>query len=509
MVSILQCFYQASSLKINIHKSKLCGVGVPFEEVSCLAAVMGCSVMQTSFSYLSLPIGCNMDNVKGWDPILDKFTKRLSNWKTSLLSIGGRSTLISSVLGSIGTYYFSPFPMPSKVNNKLESMRSNFFWGSDVNVKKISWISWKSVLAFKDKGGLGIGSLYSLNQALIQKWRWLFFKNPKALWAQVIAAIYGYHQDSSYFFNHVRPQGVWGRIVGSLNTMHEKGIIPHSTLKRTVNNGLFNEILDSNLDWKLFSSTSISSSLRLGLHQDCMIRDCWNNEWYWNWSRPISGGMLANQLQFLESLMNNITLNDVDDVWIWSLGSLHLLLKTLVCILISFIFPMLIMQLDGIGFFQRKLIFSFGEPFVIVSQQGGTLVEEESIWTRFIVRLATRLLKLYTTLCGFALLLPQFGIVFLLCWTYRFPIHHTSTISSVGLMTCGSRLLRKLFWKLFVESFFSPYGISRMRRFLETISLVATFCLIRLLIVLIGGIQIETSVSWNNWFENPLMASIL
>ena len=110
-----------------------------------------------------------MANIKNWDPIIDKFSKRLSKWKSSLLSIGGRSTLISSVLGAIGTYYFSLFPMPVTVNNKLESLRSNLFWGSMVNGKKIPWISWKLVLASKDKGRLGIGSLYSLNHALIQK----------------------------------------------------------------------------------------------------------------------------------------------------------------------------------------------------------------------------------------------------------------------------------------------------------------------------------------------------
>lgn len=41
--------------------------------------------------------------------------------------ISGRSTLISSVLGSIGMYYLFLFPKPITVNNKLEFTRSNFF----------------------------------------------------------------------------------------------------------------------------------------------------------------------------------------------------------------------------------------------------------------------------------------------------------------------------------------------------------------------------------------------
>ncbi|GJY70169.1 RNA-directed DNA polymerase, eukaryota, reverse transcriptase zinc-binding domain protein [Tanacetum coccineum] len=114
--------------------------------------ILGCNAIANPFS-ISLPIDCNMANVKNWDPIVDKFSKRLSKWKSSMLSIGGRATLISSVLGSIGTYYLSLFPMPSTVNKKLESMRSHFFWGSDENSKKIPWISWNLVLASKENGG--------------------------------------------------------------------------------------------------------------------------------------------------------------------------------------------------------------------------------------------------------------------------------------------------------------------------------------------------------------------
>ncbi|GJW78515.1 hypothetical protein Tco_0140197 [Tanacetum coccineum] len=128
--------------------------------------------------------------VKNWDPIVDKFSKSLSNWKASLLSIGGRFTIITSVLGAIGTYFFSLFPMPISVNKKLESLRYNFFWGSDDKSKKISWISWNLALASKEKGGLGIDSLFSLNYALIQKWRWRFINNPHALWSRLIVAIY-------------------------------------------------------------------------------------------------------------------------------------------------------------------------------------------------------------------------------------------------------------------------------------------------------------------------------
>ncbi|PWA72353.1 reverse transcriptase zinc-binding domain-containing protein [Artemisia annua] len=71
-----------------------------------------------------------------------KFKKRLANWKSIFTSIGGRLTLVNSVLKSLGIYYLSLFPIPVQVNKKIESMRARFFWGIDDNVKKIQWVKW-------------------------------------------------------------------------------------------------------------------------------------------------------------------------------------------------------------------------------------------------------------------------------------------------------------------------------------------------------------------------------
>nr|GEZ70657.1 RNA-directed DNA polymerase, eukaryota [Tanacetum cinerariifolium]GEZ70685.1 RNA-directed DNA polymerase, eukaryota [Tanacetum cinerariifolium] len=92
-----------SGLKVNFYKSNLFGIGVNFDDVRRVAMITRCNAMRTPFTYLGLPIDCNMASVKNWDPIVDKFNKCLSKWKASMLSIGGRAALVSSVLGSFGT----------------------------------------------------------------------------------------------------------------------------------------------------------------------------------------------------------------------------------------------------------------------------------------------------------------------------------------------------------------------------------------------------------------------
>ena len=50
--------------------------------------------------------------------------------ETKGLSKGGRSTLIETLLSSISTYFFSLFPIPSSVANKLEAIQRRFMWDS-------------------------------------------------------------------------------------------------------------------------------------------------------------------------------------------------------------------------------------------------------------------------------------------------------------------------------------------------------------------------------------------
>ncbi|KAK9065703.1 hypothetical protein SSX86_015104 [Deinandra increscens subsp. villosa] len=192
IVMLLKVFHSVSGLDINISKCSILGVGVSFDEVSRFANFTGCKPDRLPFTYLGIPVGANMSRVRHWDKILGKFQKRLSNWKRNLLSIGGRSTLVSSVLGSLASYFFSMFPVPVKIVKTLESYRSRFFWGFKENDKKIPWIKWNQVLASKESGGLGIESLLAMNKALLYKWRWrIVSSGGDAIWAKIVKAIHG------------------------------------------------------------------------------------------------------------------------------------------------------------------------------------------------------------------------------------------------------------------------------------------------------------------------------
>ncbi|KAK1432883.1 hypothetical protein QVD17_09785 [Tagetes erecta] len=188
---ILKCFHVASGLKINFNKSSLFGVNVDSLDVELAVGVLNCQTGKLPFPHLGIPIGENMARVKSWKPVVDRFTSKLSSWKARSLSFGGRLTLVKAVLGSLPLFFFSMFKAPVQVVNKLESIRRGFLWGGSESSPGISWVKWDIVIAPKDAGGLGVGSLRDANLALLAKWRWRLKASRDDLWVKVVSAIHG------------------------------------------------------------------------------------------------------------------------------------------------------------------------------------------------------------------------------------------------------------------------------------------------------------------------------
>ncbi|GKA71148.1 RNA-directed DNA polymerase, eukaryota [Tanacetum coccineum] len=112
--------------KINIHKSKLMGVGFAFDEVESVARIVGCSIFSSLFTYLGVKVGGVMSRIKSWDEVKCNLTSRLSKWTIKTLSIGGRLTLLKSVLSSMPLYHMSIFKVPMGVLKNMEIRFAKF-----------------------------------------------------------------------------------------------------------------------------------------------------------------------------------------------------------------------------------------------------------------------------------------------------------------------------------------------------------------------------------------------
>ncbi|GJZ73510.1 cytochrome P450 [Tanacetum coccineum] len=232
---ILAYFHLASGLKVNFNKSKLFGLCVPFNEVCSVASLIGCQPSQLPCIYLSLPIGANMSRCVIWKPLVDRFHKRLSKWKSKILSIGGRLTLIKTILGSFRVYFFSSYKDPKSVISELESLRRSFFWGGSKEDIKIAW---EKVISPRDQRGLSIGSLRVSNLAMLAKWWWRFLNEKESLWCKVIRSLHGL--DGGLIDNSTSSliSGCWFNIVKLKDDLCDIGINLTSLFKKKVENGL-------------------------------------------------------------------------------------------------------------------------------------------------------------------------------------------------------------------------------------------------------------------------------
>ncbi|GKC78292.1 hypothetical protein Tco_1129066, partial [Tanacetum coccineum] len=127
ITNILHCFSLLSGLSINLKKSNLLGVGVRSEYVKDAAVNLGCLTMKTPFKYLGVMVGGICATSQAWEDTIGKLKARLSNWKLKTLSVGGRLTLLKSVLGSTPIYNLSIYKAPKSVLHSMESLRRNFF----------------------------------------------------------------------------------------------------------------------------------------------------------------------------------------------------------------------------------------------------------------------------------------------------------------------------------------------------------------------------------------------
>ncbi|XP_023768340.1 uncharacterized protein LOC111916920 [Lactuca sativa] len=131
LARIIRCFHVSSGLKVNLSKSKVFGIGVSDRELTSSASVLGCDTCAFPFTYLRFPVGANMNLIKSWKPIIDSVQVRFSYWKANTLSIGGRFTLVKSVMGSLPLYFFSIFKAPIGVIESLEKTRMRFLWNGN------------------------------------------------------------------------------------------------------------------------------------------------------------------------------------------------------------------------------------------------------------------------------------------------------------------------------------------------------------------------------------------
>ncbi|GJT29739.1 RNA-directed DNA polymerase, eukaryota [Tanacetum coccineum] len=262
------------------------------------------------------------DSVR-WDFLIDVleafgFGPIWCNWIRGRkhLSIGGRLTLLKSVLGASPLYTMSIFKVPKGVLKVMESIRSNFFKGAEPSEKKISWVAWEKILASKKKGGLGVSSFHALNRALLLKWVWRFVSQDGSLWFRVIQAVYGSTIDT----HSIQTASIWSSILREVQVLKANGFDFLSQCSKRIGDGnntrFWLDIWKGDKPFRdefprmfaLESNQQISVAAKLAASLEVSLR------------RPVRGG-LEQQFSELSSIIHSVSLSSSFDRWVCSVSS--------------------------------------------------------------------------------------------------------------------------------------------------------------------------------------------
>ncbi|GKC85135.1 hypothetical protein Tco_1140852 [Tanacetum coccineum] len=256
LVHVLECFFRASGLRINMCKSKIMRVNVGDDKIKAATLKLGCRILNTPFTYLGTKVGGNM---------------------------------------------------------------SRIFNGHELKSSKSSWVKWNSVLASKIKGGLGVSILFALNRALMMKWFWRFHSHNDSLWSRVIKAIYGEDCAVDKVYKSAS-RSCWRDILNEVRKLKVQGINMRDFMYIKVGNGVSTKFWDDVWIGSKALKILCPRIYALESNKDVTVCMKLNEPSIDNsFRRNIRGGIEQLQFKELTDLLLPIVLNTCSDRWFWSL----------------------------------------------------------------------------------------------------------------------------------------------------------------------------------------------
>nr|GFB60345.1 RNA-directed DNA polymerase, eukaryota, reverse transcriptase zinc-binding domain protein [Tanacetum cinerariifolium] len=267
ILHVLHCLSLASGLNINVKKSHLLGVGVSNDTTVAAAT-----------------------------------------------NLGGRLTLLKSVLGSSPIYAMSFYKVRKFVLSSMEAIRRNFFYGSQEADKNITWVKWSKVLAAKQFGGLGVSSLFSLNRALLMRWFWRFISHDNSFWCRFISTVHGPS------FQVRSGTSLWRTITSEVNGLKAQGVDILSHCLKRVGNGLSTKFWFDPWIVNVKLCNEFPRLFALELNKSISVAEKLQQSVDTSFRRPVRGGSESAQLESLSELIEGVILSNSHDRWFWDMN---------------------------------------------------------------------------------------------------------------------------------------------------------------------------------------------
>jgi len=139
--------------------------------------------------YLGYRLKPNCYRPGDWLWLIERIENRIGMWCYRSLSLGGRLTLISSVIESMPVYWMTLHKIPKVILNHIRKLMASFLWSGNHSDKKYHLVKWSNIARPKSLGGWGLKDLETFGKALRMKSLWRFI-HSHTIWSQICSLKY-------------------------------------------------------------------------------------------------------------------------------------------------------------------------------------------------------------------------------------------------------------------------------------------------------------------------------
>jgi hypothetical protein len=138
-------------LAINPAKSSFAPFNLTEQQRHVAAIIIGYKMQSLPIIYLGMPLTATKPSKELFIPLVEKIERRLQKWQRKLISKGGRSQLVASVLSTVPIYFMMYFQLRKWVIKRLDKIRRDLLWVKNTKMPRgVHFINWQTICIPKE-----------------------------------------------------------------------------------------------------------------------------------------------------------------------------------------------------------------------------------------------------------------------------------------------------------------------------------------------------------------------